>query len=156
MRIFLFILFFLIAGTVSAQFFGPQKKPYGANWAEQKEHFKMNGGVPVFPDTSISVFRPVANVAAFTIPGYILMTGTGISFQRLHWNWTTGKWYCNYSISAMGWVGSSLGDSIMKSQTQTFTYGIMVGVKNNLIMLGPAINNGKLIFTIAIGISLNN
>ncbi len=150
MKIIIFILFMMISGTVSAQFFSSQKKP---NRYEFNERFKMN---IVLPDTSISVFRPIANVAAFTIPGGILMTGAGISFQRLHFDWTTGKWYCNYSISAMGWAGSSLGDSAMKAKTSTFSYGVLIGIKNNLIMFGPIVNNGKLLFAVSIGVSLNN
>ncbi len=104
-------------------------------------------------DSTMDAIRPIASLAAYGETGNILMAGAGVSYQHLKWLTSTQKWNCQWSISALGWAGGSVAPN---TPVTAMTYGLMVGVLNNLIMVGPAINNNKLIATVSIGISLNN
>lgn len=104
-------------------------------------------------DSSLNVFRPIANIAAYAEPGNILMAGAGISYQHLKYDYVAAKWNCLWSISGIMWAGGSVAPS---TPAQAISYGLMFGVLNNLFMVGPAINGNKVIATVAIGISLNN
>jgi hypothetical protein len=81
------------------------------------------------------------------------MAGAGLPYQHLKWIPTTKKWYCEWSVSAMGWAGGSVAPS---TPAQAVSYGIMVGFYNNLIMVGPALNGNKVQAVVSVGISLNN
>lgn len=115
--------------------------------------FKSLAIVNTSMDSTMNAWRPIANIAAYAEPGNILMAGAGISYQHLKWDITNQKWNCQWSISALGWAGGSVAP---KTPADAISYGIMFGVLNNLIMIGPAINGNKVIATIAVGISLNN
>jgi hypothetical protein len=104
-------------------------------------------------DSILNAFRPITNIAAYGEPGNILMAGAGVSYQHLQWDVVAQKWNCLWSISAMGWAGGSVAPS---TPAQIGSYGILFGVLNNLIMAGPAINDGKLMAVVGIGINLNN
>lgn len=104
-------------------------------------------------DSTMNAFRPVANIAAYAEPGNILMAGAGISYQHLKWDLTSQKWDCKWSLSGIMWAGGSVAP---KTPVDAISYGVMFGILNNLIMVGPAINGSKVIATVAIGISLNN
>lgn len=133
-------------------FYKPIPDPYEF---QGTHHFKINKlDSAVYLEATMNSIRPVANVAAFTVPGAILMTGAGISYQHLKYIDSTSKWYCVWSISAMGWAGTQVISST--GQYATISYGISLGLLNNLIMIGPALNNGRIIGVIALGISLNN
>ncbi len=104
-------------------------------------------------DSTINAWRPVANLVAYAEPGNILMAGAGLSYQHLKWQAESQKWYCEWSISGMGWAGGSVAP---RTPADAVSYGIMFGALNNLIMVGPAVNHGKLQAVVSIGISFNN
>lgn len=101
----------------------------------------------------MNAWRPMANIAAYAEPGNILMAGAGLSYQHLKWDITNQRWNCQWSVAAMGWAGGSVAP---KTPADIISYGIMFGVLNNTIMVGPALNAGKLIGVISIGINFNN
>jgi hypothetical protein len=134
----------LFVSTLSAQsFFGRIPKPERSN---------LFGLTATSTDSVINAIRPITNIAAYSLPGNILMAGAGVSYQHLTYNYTTQSWYCNYSVSAMGWAGGSVAPT---NQAEIVSYGIMVGLFNNLVMIGPALNGNKLNVTVGIGINLN-
>lgn len=104
-------------------------------------------------DSTLNAWRPLANIAAYAEPGNILMAGAGLSYQHLKWDVINQRWDCQWSIAAMGWAGGSVAP---KNPADIVSYGIMFGVLNNTIMAGPALNAGKLIAVISIGINFNN
>ncbi len=104
-------------------------------------------------DSTMNAFRPIANLAAYAEPGHILMAGAGFGLQHLKWDASTQKWYCEWSVSAMGWAGGSVAPA---TPAQIVSYGVMVGLFNNMVMVGPAINSGKLQAVVSLGISFNN
>lgn len=104
-------------------------------------------------DSTMNAIRPILNVAAYAEPGNILMAGAGISYQHLRFDQPSQKWYCEWSVSGMGWAGGSVAPS---TPAQAVSYGIMFGILNNMIMAGPALNGKKLQAVVSIGISLNN
>lgn len=148
--IFLMSCSLLIISRLSAQsFFKPIPK---------REHVVSNGYsfralTNTSMDSTMNAFRPIANIAAYAEPGNILMAGAGISYQHLKWDIASQKWNCQWSVSGIMWAGGSVAP---KTPVDAISYGVMFGVLNNLIMVGPAINGNKVIATIAIGISLNN
>ncbi len=139
----------LVAGQGSAQSFFkalPKREQIVSNG-------RMHALVNTSMDSTMNAIRPIANIAAYAEPGNILMAGAGISYQHLKWNISTSKWNCQWSISGLMWAGGSVAPS---TPTTAVSYGLMFGFLNNLIMVGPAINNNKVIATISIGINFNN
>lgn len=139
------IMIFMAANGSAQSFFKPLPKV-----ATPGKFARAQG---ITEDSTIYAFRPIANIAAYAEPGNILMAGAGISYQKLKWDIVNQKWNSPWSISGLMWAGGSVAPN---NPTQAISYGIMFGVLNNLIMVGPAINGKKVIATVAIGISLNN
>lgn len=166
MRLTLFllvVLLFTIGGLSAQSFFKPVPKVKAqASPITYRGILSTNNQLVISPDqplpvpgkdSSVNAFRPIANMVAYAEPGNILMAGAGLSYQHLNWNLTTQKWYCAWSVSAMGWAGGSVAP---KTPADAVSYGVMFGVLNNQIMVGPAINSGKAQAVISIGISFNN
>jgi len=107
-------------------------------------------------DSTINAFRPVVNLAAYSLPGNQLMTGAGVSYQHLKYDPVTTKWEAIWSISAIQYIGTVVSN-LPNGKPITAT-GIMAGLLNNLFMAGVAIDNntGKFMTTVGLGISLNN
>lgn len=153
MKVFLFLV--LLASGLGAQaqsFFAPLAKPTG-KFVSRRLSLAADSVTMTPSPTTENAFRPITNVAAYAEPGNILMAGAGISYQHLKYDAPTQKWTCVWSVSAMGWAGGSVAPS---TPAQAVSYGIMVGMLNNLIMVGPALNGNKVQAVIAIGINLNN
>jgi len=107
------------------------------------------------PDSTINAFRPVVGVAAFSEPGNQLMTGAGLGYQHLKWNYTTAKWEAEYSLSLLGWAAGSVSPG---PQIPAFAFGPSVGFFNNLILAGWGwdVTHRQGIYFLSLGISLNN
>jgi hypothetical protein len=154
MKTKLLIMTLLVSTICNAQSFF---KPLPKYVERAKYSFKLQTSGDSAKMTSLigtmNAFRPIANIAAYTIPGNILMTGAGVSYQHLTID-STMKWYCQWSISALMWAGGQIAPT--NGNYSVMSFGIMFGVLNNLIMVGPALNNGKVIGVISIGVSLNN
>lgn len=144
----------LIAMAVVAEgqsFFERVPKPF--------DHTVNPGVMGVAPapgePTEMNAVRPVTNIAAYAEPGHILMAGVGVSYEHLRYDTPSARWKSTWSISALTWAGAGLAPNGTEDKPSAVTYGLMAGFFNNLIMLGPAINNGKLIVAVGIGINLN-
>lgn len=107
------------------------------------------------PDSTSTMGRFIASIAAYSEPGNIAEGGFGYGLQNLKWDWTTMKWYCNWSVSAVAFGGGSV---VPSTPSSIVSVAIMGGVLNNLLMIGPQYNFGTKQFGVAIsiGISLNN
>lgn len=110
---------------------------------------------PFLVSSPINAWRPIANIAAYGEPGNLLMAGAGYGLQHLSYNTITAKWVCIWSINAIGWAGGSVAPSTPASIA---SFGLTLGLDNNLIQVGPAYNPGtrQLLLAVAVGISLNN
>ena|ERR1700730_17382221 len=146
MKYVLFVLFTLFVIDCSAQSIMKRLPPVGTVSFRAAANLKAN-------DSLMNAFRVITNLAAYTVPGNILMAGAGISYQHLKWTPAVQKWYCVWSVSAMGWAGGSVAPA---TPAQIVSYGVMLGLFNNLLMIGPALNGNKIGGTIALGFNLNN
>lgn len=147
----LFLALFLISIRVHGQtFFKPVPKVLEFRSAPRNP-FVRTVASPV--DSSLKVFRPITNIAAYGEPGHILMAGAGVSYQHLHWDIASAKWHCQWSVSGMMWAGGSVAP---KTPADAISYGVMLGLLNNLIMVGPALNGNKIQAVVGLGINLNN
>lgn len=154
-KVFTLILSFALIGisfVAEAQsFFKPLKKPTLVN---HSKGFATPNVAPAPGEvTEMNAVRPVTNIAAFAEPGHYLAAGAGISYEHLKYSVADDRWKSTWSISALTWVGAGLGNS--DDKPSAVTYGITAGFFNNLIMIGPAINNGKVIAMIGLGININ-
>lgn len=107
------------------------------------------------PDSTFKAWRFIADIAAYSEPGNILEAGIGYGYQWLKYDYTTQKWYCTFSVSAVGFAGGSVAPSTPASIGSA---AIMFGIQNNLVMAGPQYNFGTKQFGVAVsvGISFNN
>jgi hypothetical protein len=152
MKILYFVLLLLATHSCTGQsFFETLPKAQAPAFAGNR-FYKMAVPTPVV-DSTMNAIRPLANIVAYGEPGNILMAGAGVSYQHLKWIPSTQKWYCEWSVAAMGWAGGSVAPS---TPAQAVSYGLMVGILNNLIMVGPALNGNKVQAVISIGVNLNN
>lgn len=112
-------------------------------------------GVAALPDSFLNAVRPVVGVAAFSEPGNQLMTGAGLGYQHLKWNYGTAKWEAEYSVSLLFWAAGSVSPG---PQIPAFAVGPTLGLFNNLILLGAGYDftHGRYIGAVSLGISLNN
>ncbi len=107
------------------------------------------------PDSLLKAWRFIANIAAYSEPGNIAEAGIGYGYQSLKYNYAAQKWDCLWSVSAVGFAGGSVAPSTPAS---IMSAALMVGLVNNLFLIGPQYNFGTKQFGVAvsIGINLNN
>jgi hypothetical protein len=100
-------------------------------------------------------FRPVINVASYLIGSSenALLSGGGVSYQKLTYNEESGKWTSVWSINALAWGKVALNGT---PDTKNFLYGLAVGAFNNLVLVGAATDGKKIYPTAGFGINLNN
>ena len=144
--IFILILIGFSLCAKSQSFFKPLSKPKAGKQGVVKQ-------AAATPD--ITAFRPVVNVASYLIGSSenALLSGGGISYQKLTFNETTGKWSSVWSINALAWGKVALNGT---PDTKNFLYGLAVGFFNNLVLVGAATDGKKFYPTAGFGISLNN
>ncbi len=104
-------------------------------------------------DSTFGALRPLIVAAAYSIPDNHLMAGAGFGYQNLTYNYATGKYTCNFSISAVGFAGGAIAPT---TPAQVVSYGVMLGVLNNTVMAGPIVNGKKIQLAVSIGINFNN
>lgn len=122
----------------------------------QKAHvFSMTLAPTALPDSFTNAFRPIVGVAAFSEPGNQLMTGAGVSYQHLKWDYSAQKWQSEWSVSGLAWAAGSVSPG---PQTPAFAAGPALGLFNNLILVGGAYDftHKQWIAVLSLGISLNN
>lgn len=152
LRLLLLTFSVICSMACSAQigdFFKPLPKPASAAVG--------HGKFTLSKDSTMNTIRPVANLASygFSHGSGSLLTGAGISWQHLKYDYSTNKWSAVYSINALGWYSAPLSSS---DGSTAFAYGLSLGLLNNMIMIGAAYDtkNNIVLPTIGIGISLNN
>jgi hypothetical protein len=111
-KLFLLSVCVFFATACSAQFFSPLPKP-GAS---------SKIGAAAVPTVQNNI-RPVVGVTALTSDGTQLAGGFGAGWQHNVWDDASQTWNTQYSLSAIGFLGSNLGKA-------TFTSGAVVGVLN--------------------------
>jgi hypothetical protein len=148
-KIKLLAFFLILAGSTQAQsFFSPlPKKTVITKSAVGRQ-------VETKP-ADMTAFRPVINVASYLIGSTenALLSGGGVSYQKLTYNESTGKWTSVWSINALAWGKVALNGT---PDTKNFLYGLAVGAFNNLILVGAATDGKKIYPTAGFGINLNN
>ncbi len=145
-KVIAIIMILSISVSASSQgFFKPlSKKP---------EYNNLKGAHVTSSDSTFFSVRPIANIAAMSLPAFQAMAGAGIGLQNITYNYNSQRYYCNYSINGIMFAGGNIAPA---TPTPTLTYALMIGFLNNLIMIGPGLNGGKIQGIISIGISLNN
>lgn len=105
-------------------------------------------------DSTWTGIRPILGVAAFSEPGNQLMTGAGVGYQKLIWDYTTSHWSCQYSVSILAWAAGSVSPG---PQIPAFAFGPAVGLFNNLVLVGGGYDftHGRWIGALSFGVSLN-
>lgn len=110
--------------------------------------FGLRGAaLPSQTDSIYNAVRPIINTG-IEVPSMRAVAGAGISFQHLDFNFSTQRFTCIWSVSAMAWVGGNIPPATFpppqNSDPNSFiSYGIMGGVLNNNITLGLSINHKK-------------
>lgn len=104
-------------------------------------------------DSTYGALRPILVAAAYSLPDRHLMSGVGFGYQNITYNYATGRSYCNFSLSAIGFAGGAIAP---KNAGEVVSYGLMLGAVNNTVMAGAAMNAGKVNFVLSIGINFNN
>jgi hypothetical protein len=112
MKLLIFLMLVMASMTTQAQFFSPLAKPSHA----------VKIGAAAAPLVQNN-FRPVASVTAIISDTTQLAGGFGVGFQHNKWNDPAQTWDTQYSLSALGFLGSSGGKA-------TFTGGIVFGFLN--------------------------
>ena len=146
-KIKLLVLFLTVGFSIQAQsFFKPLPKATITRPGVARQ-------TATTPD--MTAFRPVINVASYLIGSSenALLSGGGVSYQRLTFNESTGKWTSVWSINALAWGKVALNGT---PDTKNFLYGLAVGAFNNLILVGAATDGKKIYPTAGFGINLNN
>lgn len=138
--IFITIFSFLSFCAVSQSIFKPLSKPGRTAY----------GKLGVSADSTMNAIRAIANVASYAVPSNLLLSGGGISYQHLRFNRAEDKWECLWSINSLAWITAGYNDPSLVS------YGMALGLLNNLVLVGVAVNKQNVMGTLGIGISLNN
>lgn len=146
-RLLFFSLLF-IAGYSNAQFFEKSPVP-GAH-----ETFSP-GRAATAPASSAPVtqnfFKPLIGVSASVSNGTSLDGGIGVSFQHRQADPATNSWKIQYTISALGFIGTN-GKQI------TGTGGLIFGIPGTggLIQIGPGYDftQKQLVLLTGVGISI--
>ena len=105
--------------------------------------------------STMNAWRPIVVAAAYSEPGSILMAGTGFGYQHLNWNVSSQAWSCQWSVNAVAFAG---GSTIPSTPATVMSVGILGGLDNNLLMLGPVYNFGtkQIGIGVSVGINFNN
>jgi hypothetical protein len=137
-KLLLLSLLTIASLSCSAQsFFKPLPKP-GAN------HLQLgSAAVPTVQNS----FRPVFSVTAIESSGVALAGGFGIGFQHNVWNDASQTWDTQYSLSAIGFLGTN-------GNTITGTAGLVVGFLN-FVSLGGGYDFTNKKFVLLTGVQLH-
>lgn len=102
---------------------------------------------------TISAWRLTAPIAGFMYPQQQLVTGIGYGYQRLHWVDSTQRYYTDFSISGVIYLGGDVNTSV--NPNNILSIGISLGTLNQLVMVGPCYNLPKNGVKGSIGIVFN-
>lgn len=110
---------------------------------------------------AVKAFRFTGPIAGYMYPQNMVVTGFGYGFQRMHFVDSTQKYYVDFSISGVAYIG---GNVVKTSNPYNIaSIGISLGVLNQLIMIGPAYNlpaiaggKGSIGVVFNIAVPLNN
>lgn len=134
------LIFLALAVALStastAQFFKPLPLP-GA-----KEKLAATAANPLVQNS----FRPLVGISATIVAdGTQLAGGVGAGFQHNIFDQASQKWVSQYSISALAFLDTKAN----------VIGGLLFGLANNLVQIGPGYNFGTKQFAILTGVGLN-
>ena len=131
----------LFCSAANAQFFAPLHKP-AAKFGDRL-------GASLTLDSIVSSIRPVAIISGITSTGEQLAGGAGIGFQRNKWDATSQSFITEYSVSAVGLLGTN-GNKI------TGTVGIVIGVPgtNGLVGIGGGRDLTQGVYVLLTGVQI--
>ena len=118
----------------------------------------ISGAIAVTNPT-ITAFR-FTPMAGYNITTQQLQAGIGYGIQWMHFVDSTQKYYTSFSINAVGWVNGSTTPSL--DPPNFVSYGLTLGVLNQLVQFGAAYTpgtsgtNGGIGFIINFAVPLNN
>lgn len=150
----IFVLILLVASSTcfSQSFFKPVPKPV------LKTHLKLNRLTIAQPDSTFNGFRPIVSAAVYgytKASGSSLFTGAGLSYEHDTFDYSTQKWYTNYSVGGLFYAGGSAAPSGLSS---VIAAGVALSFFNKLASVGAAYNFQvkQWMPTLGVSISLNN
>lgn len=155
------IILTLICSSCFAQsFFKPIPKNSFQNTTTEynsKARVIFGDSVVMTPITKMQAFRPVTNVLSYFqggSNGQILMAGAGVSYQWLHLDQSTQKWYSDFAINAIMYGGGN----VAPPNNAVYAAGLSLSLFNGLLSIGGAYNFTLQRFgpTIGANIQLNN
>jgi len=139
------IALLFISGTCSAQFF--QKSPLPGT---PTAHVFNLDGATAAPSVQ-NFLKPLIGISASVSTGAALDGGVGFSFQHSKSDPATNSWVIQYSISALGFLGTN-GKQI------TGTGGLVFGIPGTggLIQIGPGwdFTNKQIVLLTGVGIPI--
>lgn len=137
----IFTLFLLISIGLNAQhgFFGRLDK-FDKSAVTVQSHGIIQKTKITLTDSTFGAIRPILIPVAFSIPDNQIMAGAGFGYQNITYNFATGKYYCNWSINLVGFMGGSVVPTVPSMAT---SYGITVGFLNNSANVGVKFNSRK-------------
>lgn len=123
----LFAISFAFTSKAQMAFFKPKPSPYQFS---KTEFLGANAATAPLVKNFV---RPIVNVTATTSNGEQLAAGFGISFQHDKADSASNSWVVQYSISAIGFIGTN-------GQRITGLVGLAIGIPGTggLIQIGPA------------------
>lgn len=145
MKVLSFVLLLALACSANAQgFFKPLAKPTH-QWARFSDSAVAVAATPIIQNH----FRPVASVTASISDGTQLAGGFGIGFQHNKFDAASQAWVTQYSISAIGFLGSN---GVKATGTAGLVFGFL-----NFISIGPGYDftTKKLVFLTGVQLHFN-
>lgn len=145
-------------GTFGARaqgFFKPiPKNTYTSQANVENGHVIYGDSVQLTPVSKMHSFRPVLNFVTYSEPDHVLMAGAGVSYQWLHLDATTKKWYADYAINFLFYGGAT----VTTPNKGVYAAGLSFSALNGLISLGVSYNftTAKIGPTAGGNASLNN
>lgn len=136
---FLLILLFTVT-FCEAQFFKPKPLP----------STELKIGLSVANPIVQNFVKPIIGVTASVSNGTQLAGGAGVAFQHDKFDATSNSWIIQYSISALGFLGTN-GTKI------TGTGGFILGIPgtNGLIQTGPGYDFTNKQLVLLTGVAIN-
>ena len=151
MKLSILLIAVLLSSVCNAQSFF-KADPLGLQRQKTQSFGFRSNAVVTLTDSTFTAFRPIANIAAYGEPGNFLLAGIGAGFQHLRYTYATQTYNCLWSINAIAWAGGSVAPN---SPSSIASFGLMLGLDNNLINFGPGYNPGTKQFFLAVSVGIN-
>lgn len=143
--LFSFLICTLFCVTVSAQtgFFGKMEKPAITPQIQRNLDAQRNiiGKTTVTAvDSTFFAVRPTIVPSAFSITSGRVSAGAGFGLKRMTYNYSTQKFYTNWSINALGLLGGVIAPT---TPQMAASYALTLGLLNDIVNIGVEFNSRK-------------